>query len=51
MTSLMMSCTIEYPINPGCWRQVAPSAFRAELFHKRNGGKFSGQFAERCKTH
>ena len=36
----------ENPINPGCWRQVVPSALRAELLHESHGGKFSGHFAE-----
>ena len=27
----------ENPINPGCWRQVVPSALRAELLHESHG--------------
>ena len=37
----------ENPINPGHWRQVVPSALRAELLQESHGGKFSGHFAEK----
>ena len=37
----------ENPVNPGCWRQVVPSALRAELLQESHGGKFSGHFAEK----